>query len=100
MRVGDFSPSFGKNIRYLRTLSRLSQKSLGLLIGVTLAEIKKLENAVGIVHLDSNVLMRILQVFGIALSDLVDRDLEEEGYQLPWYQYVYYPAVYEDRNMQ
>ena len=99
MRVGDFSPVFGKNVRYLRNLCRLSQKSLGLLTGVPLHEISVLEKAVGVVHLDSQFLMRLLQIFGVELADMMDRDFAEEAFQLPLCQYVYFPAVYEDRRM-
>ena len=96
MRVGDFSPQFGKNIRYLRTLSKLSQKSLGILVGAAATEIKVLEHAVGFVHMDANVLLRLGAVFGMELSDLMDRDLQGENYRFPEYQYADFPAVYED----
>ena len=99
MRVGDFSPLFGRNIRYLRTLCKLSQRSLGLLAGVPAREIKTLENAVGVMHLDSVVLLRILQVFNVELADVMDRDLREENYRLPLYEDAYYPAVFDDRRM-
>ena len=99
MRVGDFSPQFGKNIRYLRTLSKLSRKSLGLLIGVAPIEIRVLENAVGVVHLDATVFLRLREVFGLEIPDLMDRDLRSENYQFPQYQYEHFPAVYEDRRM-
>ena len=98
MRVGDFAPQFGKNIRYLRTLSKLSQKSLGILIGVAPFEIRVLENAVGVVHLDSIVLLRLTAVFGMEIADLMDRDLRSENYQFPQYQFEHFPAVYEDRR--
>ena len=96
MRVGDFSPQFGKNIRYLRTLSKLSQKSLGILVGVAAVEIRVLEHAVGVVHLDAKVLIRLTEVFGLEISDLMDRDLQAQNYQFPEYQYEHFPAVYED----
>ena len=98
MRVGDFSPQFGKNIRYLRTLCKLSQKSLGLLIGVNPIEIRVLENAVGVVHLDSIVLLRLTAVFGLEIGDLIDRDLRSENYQFPQYRFDYFPAVFEERR--
>ena len=96
MRVGDFPPQFGKNIRYLRTQSKLSQKSLGLLIGVAPVEIRVLENAVGVVHLDAGMLLRLSEIFGLEIVDLMDRDLQAENYRFPEYQYEYFPAVYED----
>ena len=99
MRVGDFKPLFGRNIRYLRTFCRMSQRTLGLLSGVPAHEIKVLENAVGVVHLDSVVFLRILQVFGVEMADVMDRDLQKEDYRLPLYEDAYYPAVFEDRSM-
>ena len=99
MRVGDFSPRFGKNIQYLRTLSKLSQKSLGILIGVAPIEIKVLENAAGVVHLDATVFLRLVAVFGLEIPELMDRDLCSENYQFPRYQYEHFPAVYEDLRM-
>ena len=95
MRIGDFTPVFGKNIRYLRTLCKLSQTSLGLLSGVPTYEIRTIEHAKGMIHLDSVVLMRILQVFGLQLTDMIDRDLENEGFQLPQYNSVDCFAVCE-----
>jgi len=99
MRVGDFSPQFGKNIRYLRTLSNLSQKSLGILVGVAPVEIKVLEHAVGVVHLDAGVLLRLSEIFGLEIADLMDRDLCLENYQFPEYKQDCFPAVYEDCRM-
>ena len=96
MRIGDFSPVFGSNIRYLRSLCGLTQKTLGLLVGVEGYEIRKLEHARGAVHLDSRIFKRFSQVFGVDMIAMTEKDLKKEKHRLPVYTDPDYPPIYED----
>ena len=96
MRIGDFLPSLGSNIRYLRGCCGLSQRALGKLVGVSTREIKKLEDARGTVHVDYRIFMRLIEVFGVDVSDMTEKDLQKENFQLPVYASGYFPAVYEN----
>ena len=96
MRIGDLLPLFGGNIRYLRMLCGLSQRSLVKLVGVSAREIKKLEDASGTVHVDYRIFVRLLAVFGVDATVATERDLQKENYMLRVYTIKRFPAVYED----
>ena len=96
MRIGDFLPLFGGNIRYLRGCCGLSRRVLGKLVGVSTREIKKLEDVRGTVHVDYRIFMRLIEVFSVDVSDMTEKDLQKENFQLPVYASDCFPAVYEN----
>ena len=85
MRVGDFKPIFGRNIRYLRACCGLSQATLGRLAGGTGRTIQKIEQAKGTVHLEHRFYCRICQILGVDGSMLIRTDLKAQGYRIPTY---------------
>jgi len=96
LRIGDFLPLFGGNIRYLRGCCGLSRRVLGKLVGVSIREIRKLEDARGTVHVDYRMFMRLIEIFGVDGSDMTEKDLRKENFRLPVYASDCFPAVYEN----
>ena len=82
MFIGDFEPIFGKNVRYLRSLCRMSQETLALLIGTTRYNIQKIERAKGLITMDYRIFYRLCRIFFVPPEIIFRRDLQEQGYML------------------
>ncbi len=95
MHCGDFDPVFGKNIRYLRGLCRMSQVTLAELVGISPYYIRKIENAKGMVSMDYRAYFRLCAVFGIEEDGLFRRDLQEDRFEFPAYIHPYWKSVEE-----
>ena len=95
MLFGVLSPVFGKNIRYLRGLCRMSQSTLALLVGISVYYIRKIENTKAMISIDYRAYFRCCAVFGVEEDGLFRRDLQEEGFALPVYTHPYRGSVEE-----
>ena len=93
MFVGEFEPVFGKNVRYLRGLCGLSQKSLATLVGTTSQCIRIIEEATGGISLDYRIMERLQEVFCVDIKNLTRVDFTAQQYLFPVYEDSAYPPV-------
>ena len=87
------SPSSAKNVRYLRDHSHMSQGTLAILIGTSAYNIRKIENAKGLICMDSRIFARLCEVFGVEMRTITRVDLSI--YQMPVYLDPPNPSVME-----
>jgi len=95
MYIGDFAPVFGKNLRYLRRLCGMSQRTLAVLVGMEPRLIRKIEHATGTIGMDIRIYCRMREVFDLEEIDFTRQDLEEQGFSFPTYKLKHWPPVRE-----
>ena len=78
------TPILSRNVRYLRMLSGMSWKTLGILTGISHNTVKKLEEA-ETVQIEMSYLLRMCDIFELTMDLLLQSDLEQEKYLLPFY---------------
>lgn len=78
MMVELSTPTFGRNIRYLRGKYYLTRRSLGKLIGVSTAILGRVEREEPEMALDYEHLKRIQDIFCISMEDLFHTDLTQQ----------------------
>jgi len=64
-----------RNIRYLRTKRRMTQKALAQCLRIEPIEVRHLESEKSLPVMDYDVLCRVCAFFGVGIQDLMETDL-------------------------